>query len=247
MKKLVCSIALSAIVLAGCNHEKKEEKPAEPQMKLDTVLSKVSYGIGLNIATNFKDQNIDIDQVAFQQGLQDGFTGAEAKLDQKAIMEAMQTFQKEQMEKQLAEREASAKANKVESDAYLTENAKKDGVKTTESGLQYKVITAGSGDKPTPEDTVTVHYKGTLVNGEEFDSSYSRGEPATFKVTNVIPGWTEALQMMSPGAKYEIAIPANLAYGEAGAGAKIGPDQALLFEVELIEIVKPEAQAEAAK
>lgn len=246
MKKTLSVVAVSSLLaISACKEESQPAKAAEP-LKLDTTISKVSYGIGLNIATNFREQKIDIDKTAFEQGLADGFSGAEAKLDQQAIMEAMQAFQKEQMEKQLAERETASKKNKEESAKFLEDNSKAEGVKTTDTGLQYKVITEGSGDKPTAEDTVTVNYRGTLVNGEEFDSSYSRGEPATFKVANVIPGWTEALQLMPVGSKYKIFIPASLAYGESGAGAKIGPDQALIFEVELIDIVKPEPKTDAA-
>lgn len=238
MKKTLGVIALSALALTACNEASKKTDAAktEKTATFETTIDKVSYGIGLNIASNFKDQKIDVNQTAFQAGLADGFAGNEPKLDQKTIMEAMQTFQKEQMEKQLAAREAEATANKEASEKFLADNGKKEGVITTESGLQYKVIKEGAGKKPTADDTVTVHYKGTLTNGEEFDSSYSRGEPATFKVANVIPGWTEALQLMSPGAKYEITIPSDLAYGESGAGSKIGPDQALRFEVELISI-----------
>ncbi len=245
MKKTLCAIAVSsAFLITACNEQAKTTTVAaapEP-LALDTTIAKVSYGIGLNIATNFREQKIDIDKKAFEQGLSDGFAGSEAKIDQQVIMEAMQTFQKEQMEKQLAERESAAKKNKDESEKFLADNSKTKGVKKTDSGLQYAIITEGSGAKPTAEDTVTVNYRGTLVNGEEFDSSYSRGEPATFKVSNVIPGWTEALQLMPVGSKYKVFIPASLAYGESGAGNKIGPDQALIFEVELLDIVKPEAK-----
>lgn len=251
MNKALGVIAVSSVIaMTAClDQTKKTDAPetkAAATLSLDTNISKVSYGIGLNIASNFKDQKIDIDKTAFQQGLSDGFEGADPKLDQQAIMEAMQTFQKEQMEKQLAEREAASTKNKADSDHFLEENAKKEGIKSTESGLQYEVVTEGTGAKPTADDTVTVQYRGTLTNGDEFDSSYSRGEPATFRVSNVIPGWTEALQMMPVGSKYKIYIPSNLAYGESGAGAKIGPNQALIFEVELLDIVKPEANKDAA-
>jgi FKBP-type peptidyl-prolyl cis-trans isomerase len=154
----------------------------------------------------------------------------------------MQTFQQEQMEKQMQERSAELEANKTEGAKYLEENAKKEGVVTTESGLQYSVVTAvEEGTSPTLDDTVVVHYRGTLINGEEFDSSYSRNQPATFGVGAVIPGWTEVLQLMKPGEKFNVVIPSELAYGEGGAGAKIGPNATLLFEVELLEILPKEA------
>jgi FKBP-type peptidyl-prolyl cis-trans isomerase FklB len=140
------------------------------------------------------------------------------------------------MEKQMAHREKAAEENLREGQAFLSENAQKDGVKTTESGLQYEVIEKGSGKTPTPESTVTVHYRGTLIDGTEFDSSLRRGEPATFPVNGVIAGWTEALQLMSEGAKYKLYIPADLAYGERGAGQAIGPNETLIFDVELLSV-----------
>jgi FKBP-type peptidyl-prolyl cis-trans isomerase FklB len=144
----------------------------------------------------------------------------------------MMAFQKEVMAKQAE----VAKKNKAEGEAFLAENKKKEGVKTTPSGLQYKVIKPGKGKKPKSSDTVTVNYRGTLIDGTEFDSSYKRGQPATFQVSGVIPGWTEALQLMEEGAKWQLFIPSNLAYGERGAGGVIGPNATLIFEVELISI-----------
>jgi FKBP-type peptidyl-prolyl cis-trans isomerase len=139
-------------------------------------------------------------------------------------------------ERQKAERAAQAEKAKQEGEAFLAENAKREGVKTTDSGLQYEVLQEGEGKKPTAEDRVTVHYKGTLISGEEFDSSYARGQPVTFPLSNVIPGWTEGVQLMSPGAKYKFYIPSDLAYGERGAGVKIGPNETLIFEVELLSV-----------
>jgi FKBP-type peptidyl-prolyl cis-trans isomerase FklB len=157
-------------------------------------------------------------------------------LDDAEIASAMETLQRKMMEKQMAQREEAAKENLREGQEFLSENAQKDGVRTTESGLQYEVIEKGSGKTPTPESTVTVHYRGTLIDGTEFDSSYRRGEPATFPVNGVIAGWTEALQLMSEGAKYKLYIPADLAYGERGAGQAIGPNETLIFDVELISV-----------
>lgn len=241
MKKqlfLVSAIAAS-VALTACGDKKDEAATAEAgKGGLETTLQKVSYGIGHNISSNFKKQNITLDMAAFNKGMDDGSSGKEPALDQQTIMTAMQEFQKELMEKQMAEQKKAAETNKAEADKFLAENKAKEGVITTASGLQYKVITKGTGDKkPTADDTVVVHYKGTLLNGEEFDSSYKRNEPATFGVGSVIPGWTEALQLMSVGDKFELYIPAELAYGDAGAGQKIGPNAALKFEVELLEIV----------
>ncbi|CAA0116769.1 Outer membrane protein MIP [BD1-7 clade bacterium] len=243
-KTILAGVIAASVALTACN----EQKPAEPTqaeapaVTLDSNVAKVSYGIGLNISSNFRQQNIELDKTAFEKGLADGFEGNEPALDQQSIMQAMQAFQQEQMEKQMSERKTAADENKTEGDKFLAENAKKDGVKTTDSGLQYKVVTEGKGKKPTADDTVVVHYRGTLLDGDEFDSSYSRNQPATFGVGAVIPGWTEALQLMPVGSKYELFIPADLAYGEGGAGAKIGPNETLVFEVELLEIVDPEAQ-----
>ncbi len=246
MKKslLVASIA-TAVALTACN--KKEEQAAPAEVKLESTIQKVSYGIGHNISSSFKEQGVDLDMAAFEKGIADGSAGAEPALDQATLMEAMQQFQQEQMEKKMAERQKLESANQGEGKKFLEDNAKKEGVTVTESGLQYTVVTAsGSGQKPTAEDTVVVHYRGTLINGEEFDSSYSRNQPATFGVTQVIPGWTEMLLLMDKGDKVEVVIPSELAYGPSGAGAKIGPNATLKFEIELIDIVGSEGAGEAA-
>ena len=156
------------------------------------------------------------------------------------IKTTIQAFGQKLMAKREQEQKVAADKNKTASDAFLAENGKKDGVKTTASGLQYKVITEGKGDKPKADDTVEVNYKGTLIDGTEFDSSYKHGQSVTFPVNGVIPGWTEALQLMPVGSKYQIFIPSDLAYGPGGTGGVIGPNQALVFEVELVDIKKPE-------
>ncbi|HEY9033757.1 MAG TPA: FKBP-type peptidyl-prolyl cis-trans isomerase [Pseudomonadales bacterium] len=244
-KRLLATVIAASFAMTACQQDDKASAPAA----LDNDMQKVSYGIAYNIAGNFRDQKIELDSKAFQRGLEDGLAGNESALSQEEIMAAMQGFQQQQMEKQQAEQEAAASTNKAEAEKFFAENGKKDGVKTTESGLQYKVISAsGSDKKPGLDDTVVVHYRGTLLNGEEFDSSYSRNKPATFGLSHVIPGWTEGLQLMNVGDKYELYIPSELAYGAGGAGNKIGPHQALKFEVELLDVVddtEPKSPAEA--
>jgi FKBP-type peptidyl-prolyl cis-trans isomerase FklB len=187
----------------------------------------------MDIGTNLKKQSIDIDSNILAKGVKDALAGTKPLLTEQEIQETMMAFQKEMMAKQAE----VAKKNKAEGEAFLTENKKKEGVKTLLSGLQYKVIKAGTGKKPKSTDTVTAHYRGTLINGTEFDSSYKRGQPATFPVSGgMIPGWTEALQLMEEGAKWQLFIPPNLAYGEQGAGRDIGPNATLIFEIELVSI-----------
>jgi FKBP-type peptidyl-prolyl cis-trans isomerase FklB len=205
---------------------------------------KFSYALGMNIATglgaNLKKQGVEVDWNILAQGLKDGASGGKTRLTEeeaKSILTEVQNdLRKEQQEKM---KEAAAK-NKTDGEAFLAANKTKEGVKTLPSGLQYKVITEGTGPKPTATDTVVCNYRGTLINGTEFDSSYKRGEPATFPVGGVIKGWTEALEMMPVGSKWQLFIPPDLAYGERGAGAEIGPDSTLIFEVELISIKSKE-------
>lgn len=212
-----------------------QEKP--PQLK-DTK-DKVSYSIGLNIGFNFKKQNMDLNTDALMAGVKDAISGKKPLLDENQVRETMTAWTKEITEKQ----KAMAEKNATDGEKFLTENKKKDGVKTTPSGLQYKVAKEGTGPQPKETDTVTVNYRGTLIDGTEFDSSYKRGEPATFQVTGVIKGWTEALQMMKVGSKYQLFIPPNLAYGERAMGPDISPNSTLIFEVELMNIKPGEGAA----
>ena len=205
---------------------------AQEKLILKNQKEKISYIIGMDIGNNLKKQSIDIDTSIFARGMKDAFSGSQPLLTEQEIRETMAAFQKEMMAKQ----EQVGKKNKAEGDAFLAENKKKEGVKTLPSGLQYKVIKAGKGKKPKLTDTITAHYRGTLINGIEFDSSFRRGQPASFQVNGVIPGWTEALQLMEEGAKWQLFIPSNLAYGERGAGRDIGPNATLIFDVELISI-----------
>jgi len=202
--------------------------------ELQSEKQKLSYVFGINAGQNLKAEGVDIDIDAFAAGIADMFAGKQPQLDQAEAEKVIAAFQQQkaqEMAKLMNEKQAQAKT-------YMEENAKKDGVVTTESGLQYKIIEAGDGATPTPNDKVIAHYKGTLLDGTVFDSSYDRGEPATFPVTGVIQGWQEALQLMKEGAKWELIIPAELAYGPRGAGQLIGPNETLKFDIELIAITQ---------
>jgi FKBP-type peptidyl-prolyl cis-trans isomerase FklB len=198
---------------------------AEEKLLLKNQKEKVSYIIGMDIGGNLKRQSVDVDPNILAKGVQDALSGAKPSLSNEEIQEIMVAFKKEMMAKQ-----------KERGEAFLAENKKKEGVKTLPSGLQYKVIKAGTGKKPKLNENVTVHYRGTLIDGAEFDSSYRRGQPASFPVSGVIPGWTEALQLMEEGAKWQLFVPSNLAYGERGTGGIIGPNATLIFEIELISV-----------
>jgi FKBP-type peptidyl-prolyl cis-trans isomerase FkpA len=237
-----------SLTLIGCqpNQDKKPE--------LKDQKDRVSYVIGQDIGKNFKTQMVDINPDVMVYAIKSATKGEESLMSEEEIRNTMQAFQKDQMgkqkeimAKQTEEMEALAKKNAAEGEKFLTENKAKPGVKTTASGLQYKVITEGKGPKPKAGDTIVAHYKGTFINGTEFDSSYSRNEPASFTVIKgqIIDGWTEALQLMPVGSKWQLFIPAHLAYGsEARRGME--PNSTLIFEVELLEIKKaPKAGASA--
>jgi len=197
---------------------------------------KVSYVIGVDIGKALQKQGVAIDPDLVARGIKDGVSGGKLLMSDQEIKETMTAFQKEMRAKQEMALKQAGEKNKREGEAFLAENKIKEGVKTLPSGLQYKVIKAGSGKKPKATDTVVTHYKGTLLDGTEFDSSYKRNQPATFKVNGVIRGWTEALQLMEEGAQWVLYVPAALAYGERGAGPQIGPNATLIFEVELISV-----------
>ena len=197
---------------------------------------KLSYALGLNIGNSFKQQSIEIKPDIFLKGIKDAFAGGKQLLSDDEVRETMVVLNKELAEKKAEAMKKLAEKNKEDAVTFFAENKKKEGVKTLAGGLQYKIITEGKGKSPKATDTVTVHYRGTLIDGKEFDSSYRRGEPATFPVNGVISGWTEALQLMKAGSKWQLFLPSNLAYGEKGAGNLIGPNAALIFEVELISV-----------
>ncbi len=229
MKRFIISFAL--LSLAGSVFGQDKSTP------LKDSKDKVSYSIGLNIGFNLKKQNVSINPDTFVLGLKDALAGKPQMTDEQ-VKETMTAFEKEMIDKQ----KAAGVKNGADGEKFLAENKKKEGVKTTASGLQYKVVKEGTGAQPKEKDTVMANYRGTLIDGTEFDSSYTRGQPATFPVSGVIKGWTEALQMMKVGSKYQLFIPANLAYGERAIGPDIGPNSTLIFEVELLD-VKPAAGA----
>jgi FKBP-type peptidyl-prolyl cis-trans isomerase FklB len=223
--KLQLLVALGILFLVN-------QVSAQEKSDLKNQKEKMSYIIGMDIGNNLKKQSIEIDPNILAKGIRDALAGGKPLLTEQEIRETMAVFQKEMVAKQ----EEVAKKNKKEGEAFLAENKKKEGVKTLPSGLQYKVIKAGTGKKPKSTDNVTTHYRGILINGTEFDSSYLRGQPISFQVNGVIPGWAEALQLMEEGAKWRLFIPSNLAYGEQGKGGVIGPNMTLIFEIELISI-----------
>ena len=203
---------------------------------LATQKDKVSYAIGMNIGNNLHRQSLDVDPKLLQKGLEDAMSGGKTLLSEDEARATLTQLQGEMREKQQAKMQQAGEVNKKEGEAFLATNKTKDGVVTLPSGLQYKVLTPGTGPKPTASDSVVCNYRGTLIDGKEFDSSYKRGQPATFPVAGVIKGWTEALQLMPVGSKWQLFVPSDLAYAERGSGPDIGPNATLIFEVELLSI-----------
>lgn len=239
MKKVLTLVLLAA--LAGAAHaQNTTQQPAQSaRPKPESVDDRANYIIGLNLGKSMKQQDVKANVDLILQGLRDGLADGPALLTDEEMQAAMTAFQQGLMARQQEKMTAAATKNKTEGDAFLAANKAKEGVTTTASGLQYQVIKPGSGDTPKPGDRVTVHYTGTLIDGTVFDSSRERGQPATFGVTQVIPGWVEALQLMKPGAQYKLFIPSSLAYGEQGAGGgDIGPNATLIFDVELVSVEK---------
>ena len=219
----------------------QETPPASQAPKPESLNDRASYVIGLNLARNFKAQDVPVNPDVVVQGIRDGLAGTSVLTDEE-IQTAMQQFQQDLTAKQEAKRKELAEKNKQEGEAFLAANKAKEGVKTTASGLQYEIVAEGSGEFPKATDEVTVHYKGTLLDGTTFDSSYDRNQPATFTLNQVIPGWTEGVQLVKPGGKIKLYIPSDLGYGDRGAGGVIGPNAVLVFEVELLSFqAQPEA------
>jgi FKBP-type peptidyl-prolyl cis-trans isomerase FklB len=215
--------------------------------KLNSEKDKVSYMIGYQIGSNFKRDGLEVDLNMIQNGMKEALAGEKSPLTPEESQKLMMDLQKNLQAKAEAKQKEEGSKNAAEGKAFLDENAKKKDIVKLPSGLQYKVLAEGKGDSPKATDTVKTHYRGTLINGTEFDSSYKRGQPATFPVNGVIKGWTEALQLMKPGAKWQLFIPSELAYGEGGAGDQIGPNSTLIFEVELLSIEKKDEPKAAKK
>ena len=212
------------------------EASAEAQEKPSTMEEQASYGIGYNLGRTMRDQGIGVDLTFIRQGVTDGFEGGDALLSPEEMQAAITQLQQEVQARMAQQQEAQGGVNQEQGKAFLAENGGRDGVTTTASGLQYEVMEAGSGEKPSATSKVTVHYKGTLIDGTLFDSSIDRGEPVQFPLNQVIAAWTEGVQLMPVGAKYKFFVPSELGYGASGAGAQIGPHATLIFEVELISI-----------
>jgi len=212
---------------------------AQQKIQLISEKDKISYSIGLNIGQNFKQQSIEINLNPLFKGIEDALLNRKPLMSNAEIKATMDAFKKQMMAKIKKKKEGAATQNVKTGKSFLEKNKMKKGVVTLPSGLQYRIVKEGSGIKPLLTDTVVTHYRGKLLDGVEFDSSYKRGKPATFPVNGVIKGWTEALQLMTVGSKWELFIPADLAYGKNGAGNVIGPNATLIFDIELVEIKAP--------
>ncbi len=259
MKKYLLPLALvSVVALQACDKIKMpstaddaakapagEAAKAPASADLATPEQRLSYGIGFNMGQRMKADGVPLLAEPFSSGVTDATSGAKSRMTAEEIAAEMKAFQEKATAEHEVAQKALGEANTTAGAAFLAQNKAKEGVVTTASGLQYEVVTAGTGPKPKAEDTVEVHYRGTLTDGTEFDSSYSRGETVTFGVGQVIPGWTEALQLMPKGSKWKLAIPAELAYGAGGAGDVIGPNATLVFEVELVSIPSQDKPADA--
>ncbi len=234
MKRTVLAL-LALLLVAG------PAAAADKPLALDNEAKKLSYAMGYDLGTYFKSLGEDFDLAVIQRGLEDAYAGRKALMTPEEVSAVQQKFASRQQQKQIKKTVAMVQKNHKAQEEFLKENKQKKGVVETASGLQYKVIKQGKGPKPGKNDTVRVHYTGTLLNGKEFDSSYKRNEPAVFKVGQVIAGWQEALQLMNTGSTYELYIPAKLAYGDRGAPPVIEPGSMLIFKVELLDVVKDDA------
>jgi FKBP-type peptidyl-prolyl cis-trans isomerase FklB len=220
----------------AANPKQSPAPAAQETPAFKTKKDKVSYAIGMNVGTSLHRESIEVNPNLVRQGLEDALAGGKTLLTEDEARAALGELQNDMRKKQQEKMQQAGEANKKEGEAFLAGNKGKDGVVTLPSGLQYKILTSGTGPKPTASDSVVCNYRGTLIDGKEFDSSYKRGDPATFPVGGVIKGWTEALQLMPVGSKWQLFVPAELAYGERGQGGDIGPNATLIFEVELLSI-----------
>ena len=233
-KGILCTAL--AVFIFSCHNSGEDSTKAEPQSP-QTEKEKISYAIGANMAQSIDEISDELDLAMLQRGMSDQIYGKDLLVSKEEAQILLQAFTQQLMAKQQEEMSKTAMENLEEGQAYLKENETREGIIVTDSGLQYRVLKEGKGKSPGKTDRIKVHYKGTKLDGTVFDSSYERGEPATFQVDQVIQGWTEGVQLMNEGGKYRLFIPANLAYGEGGAGQEIGPNEVLIFEVELLEVV----------
>ncbi|HEX9652404.1 MAG TPA: FKBP-type peptidyl-prolyl cis-trans isomerase [bacterium] len=232
MKKVISVLLTAGLVWFGACAQ------GQKKTELKTDLEKVSYVLGQNVGSSLKQMETEIDLAAFIQGLRDTLAGSQPLLTAEEADKVMEAFSVRRQEEHQKKASEMAEKNRAEGVAFMEQNKNKDGVMTTASGLQYEVVQEGSGPQPKAGDRVSVHYRGTFLDGKEFDSSYKRGEPATFLLNQVIPGWSEGVQLMKVGSKYKFCIPSELAYGEGGYRDAIGPNCTLIFEVELVDIKK---------
>jgi FKBP-type peptidyl-prolyl cis-trans isomerase FklB len=255
MKRMVMAILALGLLACGVRAQQAPAKaPAAPPAKapaaapapagqaptlapgFKTQKEKVSYAIGMEMGKGVKAQGLDVDPTILMQGLKDALSDAKSQMSEEELRQVITSLQQEIRQKQMQMQEAAAAENKTKGEAFLAENAKKEGMVVLPDGLQYKILMAGQGKKPVESDTVLCNYKGTFVDGTEFDSSAKAGKPVPFEVKNVIPGFKEVLQLMPVGSKWQVFVPSNLAYGERGAGGVIGPNATLIFEIELVSI-----------
>ncbi|MDY0297183.1 MAG: FKBP-type peptidyl-prolyl cis-trans isomerase [Acidobacteriota bacterium] len=229
-------VLILAVLLAGCGGSEKRNDSG--QIELSGEIARSSYAIGFNYGANMRRLAGELDIDALVAGVNDAYLGKEARIEAEEVAQRMQQFQQDVMRRDQARLEEESSRNIAEGEAFRKANGQKSEVTETASGLQYAVIKPGDGASPKPSDRVTVHYHGTLVDGTVFDSSVQRGEPVTFRLDQLIPGWVEGIQLMKVGAKYRFVIPPELAYGKRGSPPRIGPDATLVFEVELLGIEK---------
>lgn len=227
-KTVISSVVMGVLLLAL---QAGADEPGE----LKTEKDKLSYTIGVEVAKNFKLQEVDVNQDLLVKGLKDGFAGQKLLLTEQEMRTLSQTFQAELQQRMVVKYRALATENKSKGAAFMVENRTKEGVTALPSGVQYKILKSGTGKKPADSDSVECHYRGTLINGTEFDAT-KPGKPATLKVAELIPGWKEVLKLMPANSKWQIFIPSNLAYGERGAGRDIGPNETLVFDLELVAV-----------
>ncbi len=254
MRSVLILVAAITLFVSSCQqvgeqHSKPAEKKEITKADLKTEDDNISYSLGFSMGSRFIRDGLDINLEMFQEGIKDGFTGSKQILNEEEMQKTMMALQQKMMAKrqtehmkEMEERRNLGEANKEKGEKFLEVNKAKEGVTTLESGLQYRILKKGTGASPKATDTVKCHYKGTTIDGREFDSSYKRGEPATFALNRVIKGWTEGLQLMKEGGKWEFFVPSELAYGEKGAGPNIGPNEVLIFEVELLGIETPKTE-----